>query len=130
MTSSLRKAHKFIWIFITILSPVPLFFILFNLNFSTPKESVNRTFQSKVENTYTNSLIEVQLDNKTVNVFVKETLKSAASSIYSLDNNGNRLENLGQITSSGFYYFEAEKHPSGIIIYDEIKNMEITKLIF
>lgn len=131
MTSGLRKAHKFIWLILIIVVPVIMFFSMKDLNvFSSENNSVSQHIDSKKNNTksFENDIIKVVVFEGHIEIILKTTLKSSSSVVYGVDEKGNKLNIIGQITTAGIYNFNINNLPKGIIIYDDLKQVEITKL--
>ncbi len=120
MTSGLRKVHKFSWILITFVGVVFLFFTIQQLNFQT-KES------SKINE---NEQIKILMKSNQVEVIIKSSLKTSSSVVYTLKENGERGEALGQVGTVGIYRFNTTNPIQGIVIVDQIKDVELTKLNF
>jgi hypothetical protein len=47
-----------------------------------------------------------------------------------MDADGNKSEIIGQLATAGIYTFQSNTKPKGIIISDDLKDVQITKLIF
>jgi hypothetical protein len=47
-----------------------------------------------------------------------------------MDKKGNKTIIIGQLTTAGIYNFNINNLPKGIIIYDDLKHVEITKFSF
>lgn len=120
MTSGLRKAHKFSWIFIAVIGIVFLFFTIQQLNFQTQKTG----------KTNENEQVKISQNDNQVKVIVKSSLKTSSSVVYALKKNGERGEVLGQVGTVGIYTFNITNPIQGIVIIDQIKDVELTKLNF
>ncbi len=133
MTSGLRRAHKYIWLLLTITIPVFLFFSIKNLDFSSSNSTVSihhkEVKQARIKFAE-NDLIKLSLYKNSVEVILKSTLKNSSSTVYTTDSNGNKKRVIGQITASGIYTFHIKKLPKGLLLYDAIKDKTITKLLF
>ena len=120
MTSGLRKAHKFSWILIAVVGVVFLFFTIQQLNFQTEEFS-------KVNE---NEQVKILMKNNQVEVIIKSSLKTSSSVVYALKENGEKGEALGQVGTVGIYRFNTTNPIKGIVIIDQIKDVELTKLDF
>ena len=134
MTSGLRKAHKYIWLLLIIIVPAMMFFSVKDLAvFSSEKESVKTSIETsnktRIASTE-NDIIKVSLYESHIEMILKTTLKNATSVVYNMDSNGNKSDIIGQLSTAGIYKFTINNLPKGIIIYDALKEVEITKLTF
>ena len=133
MTSGLRKAHKFIWLLLIIIVPVIMFFSIKDLNiFSIEGNTTSQIKSSKKSKLYSfeNDIIKGAIFESEIEIILKSTLKNSSSIVYGMDEKGNRLDAIGQLTTVGIYNFNINSLPKGIIIFDDIKQVEITKLNF
>ncbi|MBL4606128.1 MAG: hypothetical protein JKY02_10845 [Flavobacteriaceae bacterium] len=133
MTSGQRKVHKFAWIMIAIAIPVLVFFSIRNLDFSGTKETKQIVVQASKENVLKvaeNELIKANLFENSIEVIVKTPLKTPSSIVYSINKNGKKRTFLGQVATVGIYNFNLDTAAQGIVIFDAIKEVEITKLLF
>ncbi len=133
MTSGLRKTHQFAWILIAITVPVLIFFSIKNLAvFGTKKAQpvVVETPKSNPIKVIENDQIKTSLFDNSVEVIVKSTLKTSSSVVYTINEKGEKEKSLGQVTTVGIYNFTLDTTIKGIVIFDEIKEIEITKLLF
>jgi hypothetical protein len=132
MTSGQRKAHKVIWILIGITLPILIFFSMRGLDFSDKKEQTpteqtkNTTYSTSAEN----DLIKVNSSANSIQVILKSSLKTSSSVVYSINENGEKGKALGQVSTVGIYDFTIKEKIKGIVIFDKIKEVEITKLTF
>ena len=130
MTSGQRKIHRFSWIAITIIVPILIFFSVRNLDFQQKENSSsfteirNETILKSAENEF----LKINQYTNSIEVIVKSPLKTSSSVLYSIDERGNKRNTLGQVSTVGIYRFEMNQKIQGIILYDEIKESEITKL--
>ena len=134
MTSVLRKAHTYIWLVLIIMVPTMMFFSVKDLAiFSSEKESVKTSLEAsnktRIASTE-NDIIKASLYVSHIEMILKTTLKNATSVVYSMDSNGNKSDIIGQLATAGIYKFTIKNLPKGIIIYDALKAVEITKLTF
>ncbi|RZN84277.1 MAG: hypothetical protein EVB11_02405 [Winogradskyella sp.] len=133
MTSGLRKAHKFIWLLLIIIIPMIMFFSIKDLNiFSIEGNTTSQIKSSKKSKLYSfeNDIIKGAIFESEIEIILKSTLKNSSSIVYGMDEKGNRLDAIGQLTTVGIYNFNINSLPKGIIIFDDIKQVEITKLNF
>ena len=133
MTSRLRKAHKYSWLLLIIIVPVMMFFSIKDLdifssdNNSTSQLNGSNKMSLKVSE---NELVKFVVFESHVEIILKTTLKNSSSIVYEMDEKGNKSSVIGQLTTAGIYEFDINKLPKGIIIYDTLKDVEITKLSF
>jgi hypothetical protein len=130
MTSGLRKAHKYIWLLLIIIVPVIMVFSIKDLDpFSSRTHAASQLTGSKKTSIKTseNDIIKVSVFESHVEIILKTTLKNSSSAVYEMDKKGNKSKVLGQLTTAGIYNFNINNLPKGIIIYDAIKQVEITK---
>ncbi|MFS4456319.1 hypothetical protein [Maribacter sp. 2304DJ31-5] len=136
MTAGQRKAHKFIWLCIVTVIPVILFLAVKDLNFTASNENLlldRASNGASVSKQIKNNMINVDLmingNGKVINILLKKPLRSTSSLVYVLEN-GKRGELLGQLSGVGKYSFETMVDLEGILVYDAIKEVEISKLFF
>jgi hypothetical protein len=130
MTSGLRKAHKYIWLLLIIIVPVMMFYSIKDLDlFSSGNNTISELSGSKKINLKTseNDMIKASIFESQVEIILKMTLKNSSSVVYEMDEKGNKSAVIGQLTAAGIYHFTINNLPKGIIIYDAIKQVEITK---
>jgi len=137
MTSGLRKAHKYIWLLIAIGIPVFIVFSIKDLDvFSSKSISLSEieATKSNVIKVIENDLIKASLikedSTNYIEVILKSTLKNPSSLVYKLDQNDEKGELIGQLTTIGVYKFELEQSLKGIVVYDALKETLISKLEF
>ncbi|WP_033961190.1 hypothetical protein [Psychroserpens jangbogonensis] len=133
MTSGLRKAHKFIWLLLIIIVPVIMFLSVKDLDVFSSKDNTSSTLEgSKKVNlkSFENDIVKTSVFESHLEIILKSTLKNSSSVVYEMDEKGNKPSVIGQITTAGIYNFEIKNLPKGIIIYDDLKNIEITKFSF
>lgn len=130
MNSGLRKVHKFSWILIAILGTVFLFFAIKELNFNTQKpEEKAKVEIASLPQSKEDKWIKVSLKGNQVELVVKTPLKTSSSVIYGLHTDGKK-QVLGQVTTVGIYVFYTDKPIQGIEVFDKIKEVELTKIVF
>lgn len=133
MTSGQRKAHKVIWILIGITLPVLIFFSIRNLDFSITKKKTNiskRMPNADALKVAENEIVKVSLFENSIEVILKSSLKTSSSVVYTINENGEKGNALGQVSTVGIYDFTIKEKVKGIVIVDKIKEVEITKLTF
>ena len=133
MTAGQRKAHKYIWITIIIFVPVIMFSSIKNLDvFSKDKRASHQLEGSKEVslNSYENDIIKASVFEHNLEVILKSSLKNSSAVVYEMDGKDNKLKAIGQLTSKGVHNFHINNLPKGIIIYDDLKEVEITKFSF
>ena len=132
MTSGLRKAHRYIWLILVILIPVMIFFAIKDLQFSDTNASQSFNTELTKKNAkpdFENEIIKVAFYPNSIELILKKTLKNASCTVFAVD--GKDVKTLvGQLTTSGKYQFNVKDIPKNIMIYDEIKDMLITKTNF
>ena len=137
MTSGLRKAHKLIWLFLIIVIPIIMFFSVKNLDFYAQQESNSipseldsyENFETD-KNDILNAVISRTEDSIVVTLEIKTPLKAPSAEVYEIDENGKKSLYLGQLSIVKTYNFNVSSEATGILIYDALKDTEITKLIF
>jgi len=133
MTSGLRKAHKYIWLLLIIVVPVIMYFSVKNLDvFSSVNNASSQLIGSKKVSlkSYENEIVRTSVFESHVEIILKSTLKNSSSIVYEMDKKGNKSNVIGQLTTAGIYNFDINNLPKGIIIYDDLKQVEITKFSF
>ena len=131
MTSGLRKAHKITWLLIAVVGTIFLFFAINELNFDSQKETqTTSTNESLSSNVAENDWIQMTLGAGKLEVILKKSLKASSSVVYALSESGERGNAIGQVSEVGIYQFDLKAPVKGILILDEIKDVELTKLNF
>ena len=133
MTSGLRKAHKYIWLLIAIVIPIGMIFAIKDLDFySSERHNISELEGSKEVslNSFENDIVKVSVYESHIELILKLTLKNSSSIVYEMNTKGNKSNVLGQLTTAGIYKFKINKLPKGIIISDDLKNVDITKFTF
>lgn len=139
MISGLRKAHKISWLMIAVTGTVFLYFTISKLNFSQEKLT-ERTLHTIIDPSEIaeNEWVKVSLKGDEIEVIVKKSLK-VSSAIVSpiIESDWERQDAIGQLSNVGIYRFSVDRSNLesgrpiiGILIYDEIKKVELTKLNF
>ncbi|RNC84226.1 MAG: hypothetical protein ED556_12280 [Winogradskyella sp.] len=133
MTSGQRKAHKIIWLALVVVIPVFMFFSIKGLNFDQARTSTLAEIEeskSTILKATENDLIKTNLYKSHMEVILKAPLKTASAIVYEVDTEGKRGKLLGQLKAVGIYKFNITDLPNGILVYDKLKDIEITKLKF
>jgi|GEM_PF-2144461 len=133
MTSGQRKAHKYIWLLITLLIPLVIIFAVKDLNLFDSENKTGSTFEAskkKLIKQSENDLIKASLYESSIEIILKSTIKNSSAVVYATDTKGNRKDLIGQLTTTGIYNFNINNLPKGILIYDALKKENITKLTF
>jgi len=133
MTSRLRKAHKYIWLLLLIVVPVIMVLSIKDLDiFSSENNATLQLKSSKKANlkTFENDIVKASVFENHIEIILKSTLKNSSSIVYEMGEKGNKSDVIGQLTTAGVYSFNINNLPKGIIIYDELKQVEITKFSF
>ncbi|MDT0558998.1 hypothetical protein RM697_10085 [Ichthyenterobacterium sp. W332] len=133
MNSSQRKWHGFVWLLIVLIVPAILFLSVKDLNLFTWEATHSEELKSLKSDPISvaeNNLVKLSLFESSVEIILKKTLKHPSSVIYEIDAQGNKGQLIGQLTTVGLYNFNITELPYGILIYDSIKETEITKLLF
>lgn len=118
MIASQRKAHKFIWILLTVGMVIFLLLSIGRLDFAKPSKTLAKE-----------QILATLKENK-VTISVKTPLKSASSLVYELLADGKPGLLLGEVGPVGSYSFQTTKNAKGIIIIDQIKNNQLFKTTF
>ena len=133
MTSGLRKAHKYIWLILAIVVPIIMVFAIKDLDFnSSERHKISQLEGSKEKsiNSFENDIVKASVYESHIEIILKLTLKNSSSIVYEMDTKGNKSSVLGQLTTAGIYKFDINGLPKGIIISDDLKNVDITKFSF
>jgi len=133
MNYGLRKAHKYIWLILVIIIPIVILFSIMDLGvFSSENDGVSQIDSSKMINIgyVENDLISASFSENKIKIILKTTLKNSSSVVYAIDAKGNKSDIIGQLTTAGIYTFNSISKPKGIIISVDLKNVQITKLMF
>ena len=116
MILSQRKAHKYIWLVITIAIPILLFFAIKDLDFS----SKPGTLKSKQLTAY--------IEENTLQIQLNEPFKSPSPLVYEMDTNGKVGKLIGQLRGVGNYKFMVSSKVKGLVVLDGIKKEELFKI--
>ncbi|MGV6830779.1 MAG: hypothetical protein ACWA5P_04330 [bacterium] len=125
-----RKWHGLIWIIIILVVPTIMYLSIKDISYNdngiknqeiTASSESNLPFKE-------NDLIKVIVRDDSIDIIIKRPLKNASTLMYSMDSDGKKRL-LGQIGEANFYNFKTNNTPKVIVLFDTIKNIEITKLI-
>ena len=133
MTSGLRKAHKYIWLLLAIIVPLVMIFAIKDLDIIHSKKNKNSHAVISKENAlkvFENDIVKASVFESYMEIILKSTLKNPSSIVYEMDEKGNKSSVIGQLTTAGIYIFNISNLPKGIIISDNLKNVDITKFSF
>lgn len=136
MTSNLRKWHLFTWIGIVITIPILMILSIkwvpeFPLEATLEKKSIQRGAVIKSsENEFLKLTLKQTKIGYNIEINVIKPLKTPSAGLYTMNENNSKGRFIGQITAKGIYSFPADKNIKGIIIFDTIKEKEITKIQF
>lgn len=133
MTSGLRKVHKFIWLLLIIIVPIIMLLSVKDLNVFSSKNNTSSAVEGSKKlnlNSFENDIVKTSVFESHVEIILKSTLKNSSSIVYEIDKKGNKSSVIGQITTAGIYNFKINNRPNGFIIYDDLKQIEITKFSF
>ncbi len=136
MTSSLRKKHLLLWFVIILGVPVLMFSSIVNIPEFPQEETIEKMTitDGTVLKSVKNDLVAIHL-KKTVTGHIIEVeipipLKTASAAVYEIKNSSDKGAFIGQINTKGTYTFPSHKNISGIIVFDNIRNKEITQIKF
>ena len=134
MTSGLRKAHKFMWLFLGALGMVLIVASIKSVKQSLPLDK-NISAVEPVEGFHIvqdNADWLIQIKEATpknkVDIIVKRPLKSASTGVYTTSSNQEREAFLGSMDKKGVYSFEVDKTVTNIQLFDAIKNTTIQNI--
>lgn len=137
MTSGLRKAHKYIWLLIIISIPILVVSSIKNLDVFSSKFDSTSKIEATISNVIKvaeNDLIKVSLIKKnsinSIEIILKSTLKNPSSLVYELHKDNKKGAFIGQLTTVGIYNFNTKELLNGIVVYDSLKDVIITKILF
>ncbi len=133
MNSGLRKVHTYIWLLLIIIIPIVIFFSMKDLAiFSSESDNLSQIKGSQKQSltSFENDLIKASVYENSIELILKSTLKNPSSIVYEMNEEGAKSYSIGQMTSAGIYNFNIHTKPKGIVIYDALKNVEITKFSF
>lgn len=128
-----RNAHKYIWLSLALGLPFLIFFSIENLDFSADFERDKleaNAESSTVRKSAENEWIQASLNSEGLELLLKKPIKSASSLVYELTEKGEKGNRLGQVSTAGVYSFPCSNSILGIVIFDKLKDTEISKLKF
>jgi hypothetical protein len=134
MTSGLRKAHKIIWIVLTVVGVVLIVFSIKSVKqqLHTDGDIAITTASDAVHTIENNPQLYVSIEelanSNTLQIAIKKPLKSASTVVYALTPENNQGAFLGSIDKKGLYTFDIDKSIKKIQLYDGIKNNEIRNI--
>ncbi|MBO0322261.1 hypothetical protein J0X14_08140 [Muricauda sp. CAU 1633] len=135
---NLIKTHRIIWLSIAIIVPGLLFLSIENLSFQNidvptsdrPQSEYEKVLKSKENRFLIASIVHVQDNKMQLDVTVKKSLEYPTLTLYAIGENGDRNKLIGQIGSKGTYRFTIEDNINGILLYDALKKITVTKFEF
>jgi hypothetical protein len=133
MTSGQRKAHQYIWLLLAIAIPLVMIFAVKDLAVFSSKDTLESTLAGSKKaslKSFENDIVKTAVFEGYIEIILKATLKNASSVVYEMDEKGSKTRVIGQLTTAGIYEFNINNLPKGIIIYDDLKKVEITKFLF
>ena len=133
MTSGQRKAHQYIWLLLAIAIPLVMIFAVKDFAVFSSKVTIEATVAGSKKaslKSFENDIVKTAVFESYIEIILKATLKNASSVVYEMDEKGNKTKVIGQLTTAGIYEFNINNLPKGIIIYDDLKKVEITKFLF
>ena len=133
MTSGQRKAHKIIWLTLGIAVPIFMVFTIKDLDFENIKTndtSITEESSSKPAKTAENELLKADVHKGHIDIVLKSPLKTPSALLYELNKEGSKGRLLGQLKAVGIYKFNIADIPNGLLVYDPLKELEITKITF
>lgn len=133
MNSRQRKSHTFIWLFSVITVPLVMIFSVKDLDILSSKNNQKTKNEVSIEkrlDVVENSIIKATLYKTYVEIVLKSSLKNASSVVYELNSEGEKSTIIGQLSTAGIYRFSIHKLPNKLLIYDDLKQTNITKITF
>jgi len=133
MTSGQRKAHKIIWLTLGIAVPFFMVFTIKDLDFENIKTndtSITEESSSKPAKTAENELLKAAVYKGHMDIILKSPLKTPSALLYELNKEGSKERLLGQLKAVDIYKFNIADIPNGLLVYDPLKELEITKITF
>ena len=137
MDAPLRKTHVYIWVLIALIVPVIIFFSVKNIPSFPQDEHTNKGIIGKqpVINTVTHENFTISFRGKNnvasqIEIKVNKPIKASSAILYTLNNNNDKGDLLGTLSGKGSYLFDLNGPLRGILIYDQIKDREIKKIVF
>lgn len=120
MIASQRKAHKVIWLGLSLLISVLLVLVIKDLEFSSNSIETQKglPFETKLS------------ENGVVLISLNAPLKTPSALVYEINANKELGAVLGELSGKGEYKFTLSKNAVGITVIDEIKNQKIYTTTF
>ncbi len=134
MTSGLRKAHKILWIVLTVVGIVLIVFAIKSVKqqLRTDEDIAITTASEAVHAVINNDQLQVRVEElattNQLQIAIKKPLKSASTVVYALTSDNTQGAFLGSIDKKGLYTFDIDKSIKKIQLYDGIKNTEIQNI--
>ena len=133
MNANQRQKHTIIWILLSIGLPILMYFSISMRSDFKPESNSLKNYEqlrATADKTYENELLLVFVKGEQMHLQLKQPLKSASTVLYAIDSNGNSTRVLGQLNIQSDYMFELPNNIAGIQLFDTLKNMEISKVLF
>ena len=133
MNSHQRKAHKYIWLLLIVIVPLIMILSVKDLDLLSSTSNNASQFEGSKKVSLTsleNDIIKASVYQNNIEVILKVPLKNSSSVVYGLDEKGSKTRLIGQLATVGIYNFNLIDIPRGLMVYDELKQVEITKLLF
>jgi hypothetical protein len=137
MTSGLRKAHKAIWLVLILMVPIVIVFAIKDLALFSSEANVSSQFETSKEKILMvaeNDLLKASIiakDSKNyLELILKSPLKNSSALVYTTTSSGDKIAAIGQLSTVGIYNLSVREKPKGILLYDGLKEVEITKISF
>lgn len=134
MTADHRKVHKIIWSVLAFIVPLLIIFSVLGIRKPVLTDAdlfIKSPLQKKhlvLENEIVTIFLEKQNTVNTLQIFIKRSLQSPASSVYATSSKNSRDTYLGVVDKKGAYTFNIERSAKGIKIYDELKNEDLINI--
>ena len=116
MIASQRKAHKYTWLVLAIFLPTVLFFAVKDITFTKHSRKMEE------------EALIVRISDKQVEIKLNTPFPNPSAVVYSLDSAGKKEALLGQLQGTGMYTFRSTTAIEGVLIWDEIKGVELHKM--
>lgn len=120
MIAGQRKAHKFIWLGLSVLMGILLVVAVKDMQFSSSSVKAKTEIPFKAE----------LRENNTVFIRLNEPLKIPSALVYEIRSNKELGAVLGKLSGKGAYTFSLSKNAIGIAVFDNIKNQKMYTTLF
>ena len=132
MNSTQRKVHKYVWMVLVIVVPLIIVMSIKDLDITSirTQKTSETAMQTGKGSVYQNEIFKVNLYEESLDLVLKQPVKSTSIAVYGLDSNLVRDVILGQLSTEGTYRFTLKDRPAGVLLFDGLKNTEISKLLF